>query len=425
MSLKTGYLGMIIYKFGGASVKNAQGVRNLLSIIKDTKLNIVVVVSALGKTTNALEEILDLSINKNHWENKLNELKAFHYNITGELFDNDFSVVKDLLEKDFEKLHSILSDSNLTDFDLKYDQVVSFGEIFSTRIVSEFLTQNKFSNQWIDIRDYLITDKTYREAKINWDISKNKIRKLMDFQTTSAYVTQGFIGGTVDGMVTTLGREGSDFTAAVLANILNAEKVVVWKDVDGILNADPQYFEATSKLDKLSYQETVELAYFGAKVIHPKTLKPLHNKNIPLQVRSFINKDNEGTIIHCFKEYDQDYPIYILKKSQVLISLFPKDLSFVIEYELSKIFKYLSEHRIKVNIIQNSAISVSFCVDNVNNKVKKLIEHLKEDFKVLYNDQLELLTIRHYNEDAIKKVIQNRKIYIEQRSRHTAHFVIK
>lgn len=416
---------MIIYKFGGASVKNAEGVKNLLSILKSTKQKVVVVVSALGKTTNALEEILKLSMEGNDFKEKLNNLKEFHLEIVQNLFEDGKQTIQELLEKEFEQLNDILLNIKLNNYDFKYDQVVSFGEIFSTRIISEFLTKNDYSNKWVDIRENLITDKTYREAKIDWNVSKSKIRNLMKFNNTSAYITQGFIGGTVDGAVTTLGREGSDYTAAVLANILNAEKVVVWKDVDGILNADPQYFEATDKLDKLSYQETVELAYFGAKIIHPKTLKPLHNKNIPLQVRSFINKDNQGTIIHCYQEYDQNYPIYILKKSQVLISLFPKDLSFVIEDELSKIFNYLSEHRIKVNLIQNSAISVSFCVDNTNNKVKKLIEHLKEDFKVLYNDKLELLTIRHYTQEAIDKVIKGKKIYIEQRSRHTAHFVIK
>jgi len=211
----------------------------------------------------------------------------------------------------------------------------------------------------------------------------------------------------------------------LLANFLDAKEVVVWKDVEGVLNADPQYFTSTFKLNRLSYQETVEMAYFGAKVIHPKTIKPLHNKNIPLMVKSFINPQGEGTVIQCFDAYDEDLPVIILKKHQVLVSLFPKDLSFVIEDELSKIFRYLSDNKIKINLIQNSAISFSFCFDNTNNKVQQLIELLKEDYKVLYNDQLELLTIRHYTAEAIAEVTNGRKIYIEQRSRHTAHFVIK
>ncbi|PLX20271.1 MAG: aspartate kinase, partial [Marinilabiliales bacterium] len=316
-------------------------------------------------------------------------------------------------------------DSDYDSYDLKYDQVVSYGEILSTKIVSAYLNYQELRNNWVDIRKVFVTDDTYREATIDFELTGNQVKKTFTYDDEKIYLTQGFIGGSKKGFVTTLGREGSDYSAAVLANLLDAKKVVVWKDVDGIMNADPQYFDTSGKLDKLSYQEAVELAYFGAKVIHPKTLKPLHNKNIPLYVRSFINPDGEGTEIDCFKKYDQNLPIFILKKDQMLISLFPKDLSFVIEDELSKIFKYLSEHRIKVNLIQNSAISISFCIDNANNKTKQLIEKFGEDYKVLYNDQLELLTIRHYSVAAIESVTKNRKIYIDQRSRHTAHFVIR
>ncbi len=417
---------MIVFKFGGASVKDSNGVRNLLKIVKTYSENLIIVVSALGKTTNALEEILKISFNnKSQCNLQLKNLKEYHFEIIKELFaDNDTEIISSINEE-FEKLNTILFSDQFCEYDIKYDQVVSYGEIFSTKIVSAFLNLQQIKNQWVDIRKVFITDDTYREANIDMRQTNSKTSNVFDFKNQSVYLTQGFIGGTLDGLTTTLGREGSDYSAAVLANILNAEKVVVWKDVDGVLNADPQYFQATSKLEKLSYQETVELAYFGAKIIHPKTLKPLHNKNIPLHVRSFINTENEGTIIHCFKQYDQELPIYILKKEQVLISLFPKDLSFIIEDELSRIFKYLSEHRIKVNLIQNSAISISICVDNSNNKVKKMIDHLKEDFKVLYNDKLELLTIRHYTTDSIEKVTKGRKIYIDQRSRHTAHFVIR
>lgn len=417
---------MIVYKFGGASVKDANGVRNLLKIVRDHKQNLIIVISAFGKTTNALESLLKMSFQDDDTiEKHFKDLKQYHFNIIDDLFDEIPSNLKNEIENLFNELYSVLKDNRLTDYDFKYDQVVSFGEILSTKIVSAYLNYSEFNNQWIDIRKVFITDETYREAKIDWNTTKEKASEAYTFENCKVYITQGFIGCTPDGSTTTLGREGSDFSAAVLANVLDAEKVVVWKDVDGVLNADPQYFKEANKLEKLSYQETVELAYFGAKVIHPKTLKPLHNKNIPLHVRSFINSKNEGTIIACYQEYDQDLPIYVLKKNQVLISLFPKDLSFVIEDELSKIFQYLSGHRIKVNLIQNSAISVSLCVDNSNNKVKKLIAHLKKDFKVLYNDQLELLTIRHYTKDSIEKVTQNRKIYIDQRSRHTAHFVIK
>lgn len=416
---------MLVFKFGGASVKDSKGVKNLLNIVSAYSENLIVVVSALGKTTNALEEILKLSYQDMAMSfNKLDELKEYHTIILHDLFSDPNHKIFEEIEEEFSSLTKKLK-IDYDSYDLKYDQIVSFGEIFSTKIVSAFLNQEQLSNSWIDIRKVFRTDDTYREAKIDFDQTEKETVKAFNFKNNRVFITQGFIGGSKKGMVTTLGREGSDYTAAVLANLLNAEKVVVWKDVEGILNADPQYFDATEKLDKISYQEAVELAYFGAKVIHPKTLKPLHNKNIPLYVRSFINPEGKGTEIDCFKHYDQDLPIFILKKDQMLISLFPKDLSFVLEDELSKIFKYLSEHRIKVNIIQNSAISISFCIDNANNKSKQLIEKLKEDYKVLYNDQLELLTIRHYSEEAINRITKDRKIFIEQRSRHTAHFVMK
>ncbi len=417
---------MIVFKFGGTSVKDSNGVRNLFNIVKNYSCNLIVVVSALGKTTNALEEILKLSFNEeDECRIKFKSLKDYHLEIINDLFPDKSYKIYEQIEEQFNNLSLELFDKKHDSYYLKYVQVVSFGEIFSTKIVSSFLNSQQLSNKWIDIRKIFITDDTYREARIDMKISKDKAKEYISFEDDNIYLTQGFIGGSKTGFVTTLGREGSDYTAAVLANLLDAEKVIVWKDVEGVLNADPQYFKETEKLDKISYQEAVELAYFGAKVIHPKTLKPLHNKNIPLFVRSFIDPEGQGTEIDCFQKYDQDLPIFILKKNQMLISLFPKDLSFVMEDELSKIFSYLSEQRIRVNLIQNSAISFSLCIDNANSKSKQLLEKLKDDYKVLYNDQLELLTIRHYSEEAIKKVTEGRKIYIEQRSRHTSHFVIR
>jgi aspartate kinase len=417
---------MLVFKFGGASVKDSKGVKNLLNILNEFSDNLIVVVSAFGKTTNKLEEILNLSIeNTEKCKEKFEILKAYHFDIVKDLFSDESDPIYTELKNEFLKLKNEIFEKKHDSFDLKYDQIVSFGEIFSTMIVSAFLNSQKLVNKWIDIRKVMITDDTFREAKIDMSLTKTKAEEAFNFKNDKVYLTQGFIGGSKSGYSTTLGREGSDYTAAVLANLLEAEKVMVWKDVDGILNADPQYFDATEKLDRISYQEAVELAYFGAKVIHPKALKPLHNKNIPLFVRSFINPEGAGTQIGCFKQYDQDLPIFILKKDQILISLFPKDLSFAIEDELNKVFGYLSEQRIKVNLIQNSAISISLCIDNINRKWKHLIERLKVDYKVLYNDELELLTIRHYSDQAIKKVTKDRKIFIEQRSRHTAHFVIK
>jgi len=417
---------MIVYKFGGASVKDANGVKNLFRIIKSVSDKLIIVVSAFGKTTNALEDILSLSYdNVSLAKDKLKNLFLYHYRIMDELFDNKAHPIFEIIKSLFHDLEKNIEKTTYENFDQKYDQVISFGEIFSTKIISEYLKITGFDNQWVDIREKLATDTTFRDAKVVFIKSEGNIQSAFNFKTVEAYVTQGFIGGTEEGLSTTLGREGSDYTAALLANFLNAKEVIVWKDVEGVLNADPQYFTSTFKLNRLSYQETVEMAYFGAKVIHPKTIKPLHNKNIPLMVKSFINPQGEGTVIQCFDAYDEDLPVIILKKHQVLVSLFPKDLSFVIEDELSKIFRYLSDNKIKINLIQNSAISFSFCFDNTNNKVQQLIELLKEDYKVLYNDQLELLTIRHYTAEAIAEVTNGRKIYIEQRSRHTAHFVIK
>lgn len=417
---------MIVYKFGGASVKDANGVKNLADIVKKSEDNLVIVVSAMGKTTNALEEIVKLSFTDlNECNKKVDQLYNFHATICAELFKDNSNKIFTDLKNDFAQVSELSSNKSLSEFDLKYDQIVSFGEIFSTRIVSAFLNEVKIKNTFIDIRNVFLTDETFREAKVDLELSKSNAIKTLDFSDQSIYLTQGFIGRSKSGFSTTLGREGSDYTAAIIANFLDAEKLIVWKDVEGVLSADPQYFENPERLSKISYQEAVELAYFGAKVIHPKTLKPLHNKKIPLQVKSFINPNGPGTLIQDFKEYDQDLPIYILKKDQMLISLFPKDLSFVIEDGLSEVFQYLSQHRVKVNLIQNSAISISFCIDNSYVKINELLDHLQKDYKVLYNDNLELLTIRHYSEKDVQKLTDGRNVFIEQRSRHTAHFVIK
>ncbi|MGE0090318.1 MAG: aspartate kinase [Bacteroidales bacterium] len=417
---------MIVYKFGGASVKDANGVKNLAEIVEKSDKNLVIVVSAMGKTTNALEEIVRLSFNDlSDCKNKIDQLHNYHLQICQAIFPDKAAEIYKILENNFSLIYSLASDKTLNQFDLKYDQIVSYGEIISTQIVSNYLNFIGLANKFVDIREVFITDSTFREAKVNLEVSSLNAVSVFDGKKNRIYLTQGFIGRSNSGFITTLGREGSDYTAAILANFLDAEKMVVWKDVEGVLSADPQYFKDPQRLNKISYQEAVELAYFGAKVIHPKTLKPLHNKNIPLHVKSFINPEGPGTTVEDYKEYDQDLPIYILKKDQMLISLFPKDLSFVIEDGLSEIFQYLSQHRVKVNLIQNSAISISFCIDNSYVEIKELLEHLQKEYKVLYNQNLELLTIRHYSEKDVEKLTAGRKIFIEQRSRHTAHFVIK
>jgi len=414
---------MIVHKFGGASVKDAVSVKRMAELCKKEVQNGIIVVSAMGKTTNLLEQLTKAYFQGELISPFFNRFVDEHHTIISDLFGSGHAVNQEF-DALILKLKEKLNQKPGLNYDFEYDQIVSFGELVSTRIVANYLNQNGLPVIWKDIRKCLKTDSTFREGKINWELSSKLVQNEFDQVQNIIYLTQGFIGADPTNLTTTLGREGSDFTASILANILNAGRVVVWKDVEGILNADPQYFSNPKRLDKISYQEAVELAYFGAKVIHPKTLKPLHNKNIPLLVKSFVNPLSPGTTILDYKEYDQDLPIFILKKEQILISLFPKDLSFVIEDGISQIFNYLSQNRIKVNIVQNSAISISFCIDYTP-KINVLVEHLKNEYKVLYNESLELLTIRHYSEEDIKEKTKNRKIFIEQRSRHTAHFVIK
>lgn len=418
---------MLVYKFGGASVKDAEGVRNIGQIINhcvDGKL--VVVLSAFGKTTNHLERLLDLAgSNTTRFESEFEKLKDLHYTIIHGLIDNEDHKLFDTVKGLFDILHMNLLSNDFDSYDQKYDQTVSTGELLSTLIVSEYLNTVGINNEWLDVRSVFISDETYREARINWEITQERVNKTFTFDTTGIYLTQGFIAGNQKKQTTTLGREGSDFSAAILGNLLNADYVTIWKDVPGILTADPQHFDAPGKLKEISYQEAVELAYYGAKVIHPKTIKPLENKDISLNVRSFLHPNEEGTIIRRTASFKSKLPIYILKQNQILISVFVKDFSFVLEDGISRILNYMREHRVKVNLIQSSAISFSVCVDKYNDKVQKLIELMNDDFKVLYNEELELITIRHYTPKAIAELTRNREIIVEQKSRSTAHFVLR
>ncbi len=416
---------MIVYKFGGASVKDADGVRNLAKIVNSCQENLIVVISAFGKTTNSIEDLIAANVSDTELLNhRFNKLKEYHIDIINNLFSDKDHRVFYKANNLFDKLYNIITDKSNIEFDIKYDQTVSLGEIISTIIVSEYLNFISINNLWIDIRKNIITDNTYREGNVDWNLTRKKV-KLEFIGDESIYITQGFIAGTIKGDTVTLGLEGSDYTASILANILNAKKVVVWKDVPGVLNADPRYFEKTQKLNKISYQEAVELAFFGAKVIHPKTIKPLQNKEIPLIVKSFIEPDDDGTYIHTFDKYLEETPIFILKKEQMLISFFPKDMSFIIEKSLCRIMNHLLENKIKINLVQSSAVSFSFCVDNSNSKIYNLLKKLNLEFQILYNDNLELLTVRHYSSKNIDEIKKDKKIYIEQKSRHTAQFVYK
>jgi aspartate kinase len=346
---------MKVYKFGGASVKDAKGIRNVYSILKeDASSDKVIVISAMGKTTNMLERVVNDYINGQ--SPSLEEVKRYHFNIIKELFTENHSIF-DEVNNLFVEIEWAIEDSPTSTYDYEYDQIVSVGELLSTKIVSAFLEQQNFTNTWVDARDIIRTDNTYRNARIDWELTTDLIRKVISPQ--GVYITQGFIGCTSENFTTTLGREGSDFTAAILSYVLETEEVVIWKDVDGMLNADPRFFDDAQLLNQLSFSEAIELAYFGAKVIHPKTIQPLKEKNIPLRVKSFLNPANDGTIIFEDAEMLPFLPSFIIKENQILISISAKDLSFIVEDHLSHIFALFSKHGLGINVMQNSAVSFS------------------------------------------------------------------
>ena len=415
---------MKVYKFGGASVKDADGIRNLAGIVSMERANLVIVVSAFGKTTNALEKVLGEWIAEDEsYRNSLDAVYQFHSGVIEELFPYDFAVRSEF-ETLFDKLRIYLALNSRAEYDFEYDQIVSYGELWSTIIVAGYLRTIFPDVVWTDIRQNLLTDERFRDANIDWDESEARVRSVFSFRKARKYVTQGFIGGTVGGYTTTLGREGSDYTAAVLANMLDAESVTVWKDVPGILNADPKWMMDTIMLDEISYKEAVEMSFSGAKVIHPKTIKPLHNKNIPLYVKSFLSPGSKGTVIKAEPEIVRTVPVYVRKENQILISIIPNDFSFVISDNLSRIFNICNEHGIKVNLVEASAVSLDVCIDDERQKVDAFIENLT-GFSIVYNSGVEMLSIRHYNEEAIRRIITGREILLEQRTRSTVRFVVR
>jgi aspartate kinase len=419
---------MKIFKFGGASIKDAQNIHNVSSIIqnhaKDSRL--LIVISALGKTTNRLEELLHAFFHRlEDKETIFSAIRKEHFDIINSLKTFSKEAVSDI-ENTFLELEKYINDNSSENYDFEYDQIVSFGELLSSRMVYYQLLSAGLPVKWIDVRTVIRTDNTYREGQIDWDITVQKTKEIIEpyynTQENTIIITQGFLGGTSEGLTTTLGREGSDFSAAIMAYSLGGESVTIWKDVDGLLNADPQLFSDTVKLDKIPYGEAIELAYYGASVIHPKTLQPLQNKNIPLYVRSFIHPDREGSIIHNFNN-KQLVPCFIAKRNQVLISISSKDFSFIAEENLSTIFGLFAFFGVKINLMQNSAISFSLCVDYKSN-IKELIEELKTEFFVKYNFDMELFTIRYYNQQSIDRITNNRKVILEQKSRLTVQYVM-
>ncbi|MCA0431068.1 MAG: aspartate kinase [Bacteroidetes bacterium] len=419
---------MQIFKFGGASVKDATSIKNVAEILKNFATEkTIVVISAMGKTTNKLELLAHAYFkNDENTQSILNEIKQYHLEIINELFDNKSNSVFDEVENVFTELMWNIEDPISQNYNFHYDQIVCMGEILSTKIISAYLNHCGISNLWQDARNFIQTDNNYREGKVNYELSQTLVtNNLMPlFTNNTIVVTQGFIGGTSENYTTTLGREGSDYTAALLAFFTNSKHVTIWKDVDGVLNADPKYFKNTSKIDELTYHDAIELTYFGTSVIHPKTIKPLQNKNIPLYVKSFINPQANGTVV---KEHVKRVNItsYIFKDNQILISIQPKDFSFIAEDNMAEIFNAMSKHKVHANMIQNSAISLSLCVDDDINKIEQLLLDLHQQFKVLYNKNVQLMTIRNYNQDIINNLSQGKTILLEQRTRNTHQMVLQ
>lgn len=421
---------MKIFKFGGASVNSADAVRNMAQIVK-THLEsepLVVVVSAMGKTTNLLEKLVPGCTGPLHELRQ--QLEDYHLDIAKSLIPNDETLIaniQNLLHQLDQTIASLTQSHNqaITQYNYCYDQVVSFGELISTTIIAHYLNHLGINTLWEDARQCIVTDNHHREGRVDWESTRGECWRMKDnAMGYQVVVTQGFIGATSDHKTTTLGREGSDYSAAILAYCLDAESVTIWKDVPGFLNADPKFFANTVKISQIPYNEAIELAYYGASVIHPKTVKPIQNKGIPLYIRSFITPEAEGSSVGDYRTLEPATPLYIFRNNQILLSILPRDYSFIAEDNLQVIFGLLNEIGIRVNLMQNSALSFSICVDNNPQLVQPLIEKLKNMFRVRYNDNLQLITIRYYTQEVIDSIVANRPVLLEQRSRTTEQLIV-
>ncbi|CAI8257462.1 MAG: Bifunctional aspartokinase/homoserine dehydrogenase 1 [Polaribacter sp. SA4-10] len=415
---------MRIFKFGGASVKDANGVRNLTKVLQqEGSENTLVVISAMGKMTNAFEEVIDAYFYKSDTLRiKLAQVENYHKNMMGDLFesDNEIHTQVDIL---FEELDWFLSRNTSQRYNYVYDQIICFGELLSTRIVSAYLKTVQIENNWLDVRNYIKTDSNYRDAKVNWSLTQQIIIKKI--ATHQLNVTQGFLAGNDTENTTTLGREGSDYTAGIFAYCLNAESVTIWKDVPGVLNADPRVFEETTLLEHISYEEAIEMAFYGASVIHPKTIQPLQNKEIPLYVKSFLNPTAPGTRVSKGARLLPNIPCFIVKKNQVFVSISANDFSFMVENNLSYIFKKLHDYKLKVNLIQNSAISFSVCVDNKFGNFDAFHTELKNEFKIEFQKEVDVYTIRHFNTATKDTITKLGKTLLSQTNKETIQIVLK
>ena len=411
-----------VFKFGGASIKDVENIKNVGKILQTyASEELVIVFSAMGKVTNMLEQVVETYVqNSAEATQALQKVKDYHENIIKDLFAKEHSIFNEVNNL-FVEIEWVLEEEPNQDYAYDYDQIVSIGEFLSTQIMSAYLQQIGFENSWQDARNLIRTDNTYRNAKIDWEITTDLISTSIKEKHT---ITQGFIGCTSENFTTTLGREGSDFTAAILAYCLDAKEVVIWKDVPGMMNADPKYFEQAKLLNQVSFDEAIELAFFGAKVMHPKTIQPLKKKNIPLRIKSFFHPSNEGTII---KEgvSNPNIPSFIVKENQVLISISEVNLAFIVENHMSQIFSILAKNRVGVNLMQNSAISFSICVDNDKHKIPQLIEDLKVFFEVLCDDNLSLFTLRHYTKQSVEQFLHDKNVVLEQRSCNTLQLIAR
>ncbi|NQZ42737.1 MAG: aspartate kinase [Flavobacteriaceae bacterium] len=416
---------MRIFKFGGASVKDAEGVKNVVNVLKTTgHENTLMVVSAMGKTTNAMEAVVKAYFDdKKQLDSKIQEVADYHKEIVNALFEVRNHEIHHKLNLLIEEFKGFLLWNKSPKYAFVYDQVVGYGELISTTIVSGYLNEVGISNQWVDVRGLIKTDSAYRDAKVDWDTTERLVRSKID--TKALNITQGFLGSDENNFTTTLGREGSDYTAAILGYCLNASSVTIWKDVPGVLNADPRHFKETRKLEHISYREAIELAFYGASVIHPKTLQPLQRKEIPLHVKSFLEPGEAGTQVGKGVKISPEVPCFIVKKDQVLLKLSSKDFSFIVEDNISALFKHFHEHRLKVNLIQNSAISFSVCLDNKFDGLKTLLPALEEKFKVNCHENVALYTIRHFDDASVASVLNGFDVLVEQRGKETVQLVVK
>ena len=415
---------MKVFKFGGASVNSTAAVKNMAKIVEryaDEPL--VVVVSAMGKTTNMLEQLVPGVRPIGEHPTQLEQIYNYHIQIVQGLFPDTSDPIYSELTRLFDQLKQQSSQAP-SSYNYDYDQTVCFGELISTTIISHYLNSIHLENKWVDIRQVIRTDYNYREGHVDFAATQ-EASKVFDPMAEKIYITQGFIAGTPDGHTTTLGREGSDYSASILSYCLNATSMTIWKDVPGFLNADPKYFSDTVKIEQIPYNEAIELAYYGASVIHPKTVKPIQNKNIELHIKSFVTPEAPGSVIGPFDTIQPLTPLYIFKNHQTLISVLPKDFSFIAEDNLQTIFATLAELNIRVNLMQNSALSFSLCIDDNEMLLEQLRQRLSSQYLLRYNRELQLITIRYYTQHIVDTIVGGRPILLQQRSRSTTQLLVQ